>query len=110
MRLFLIFLLLSTQYVGLCQTKLTEDEAVNLVVKNHPLASASSLAVTKSKQLQKTAYNISNPEIMMESPSGEFQTVGVLQSFNFPTVYMQQHQLLKQQTQLSEVNKKVTLI
>lgn len=109
MRLFLIFLLLSTQYVGLCQTKLTEDEAVNLVVKNHPLASASSLAVTKSKQLQKTAYNISNPEIMMESPSGEFQTVGVLQSFNFPTVYMQQHQLLKQQTQLSEVNKKVTL-
>lgn len=92
----------------LAQKQLTEDEALSLALKNSALYNASSLAVTQSKQLQKTAYNISNPEIMMESPSGEFQTVGVLQSFNFPTVYAKQHQLLKQQTLLSQVGQKIT--
>lgn len=90
------------------QKQLTEDEALTLALKNSALINASSLAVKQSKQLQKTAYNISNPEIMMESPTGEFQTVGVLQSFNFPTVYAKQHQLLKQQTVLSQVGQKIT--
>lgn len=92
----------------LAQKQLTEDEALSLALKNSAWINASSLAVTQSKQMQKTAYNISNPEIMMESPSGEFQTVGVLQSFNFPTVYAKQHQLLKQQTVLSQVGQKIT--
>jgi len=92
---------------SLAQKQLTEDEALSLALKNSALINASSLAVIQSKQLQKTAYNINNPEIMMESPTGEFQTVGVLQSFNFPTVYAKQHQLLKQQTMLSQVGQKI---
>lgn len=108
MKLKLIISLFIVPLFGLAQKQLTEDEALSLALKNSAWVNASSLAVIQSKQMQKTAYNISNPEIMMESPSGEFQTVGVLQSFNFPTVYAKQHQLLKQQTALSQVGQKIT--
>ncbi|MBI3520648.1 MAG: TolC family protein [Bacteroidetes bacterium] len=108
MKLKLIIPFFIVPLLSLAQKQLTEDEALSLALKNSAWINASSLAVTQSKQMQKTAYNISNPEIMMESPSGEFQTVGVLQSFNFPTVYAKQHQLLKQQTVLSQVGKTIT--
>jgi cobalt-zinc-cadmium efflux system outer membrane protein len=106
MKLILTFLIVPL--VCLAQKQLTEDEAVALALKNNGLVSASLLAVTQSKQLQKTAYNFSSPQIMMESPSGLFQTVGVLQSFDFPTVYIKQSQVLKQQTVLSQVGQKIT--
>jgi cobalt-zinc-cadmium efflux system outer membrane protein len=108
MKFIVTIILFTLPLFSWAQKQLTEDEALTLALKNSALINASSLAVKQSKQLQKTAYNISNPEIMMESPSGEFQTVGVLQSFNFPTVYAKQHQLLKQQTVLSQVGQKIT--
>ncbi|MBI3521164.1 MAG: TolC family protein [Bacteroidetes bacterium] len=108
MKLKLFILLLAIPFFSLAQKQLTENEALSLALKNSPLVNASSLSVAQSKQLQKTAFNLSNPEIMMESPTGEFQTVGVLQSFSFPTVYLKQGQLLKQQTVLSQVGQKIT--
>lgn len=108
MKLKIFILLLATPFFSFAQKQLTESEAVTLALKNSALFNASSLTVLQNKQLQKTAFNLSNPEIMMESPTGEFQTVGVLQSFNFPTVYAKQHQLLKQQTVLSQVEQKIT--
>lgn len=95
-------------FVCLCQKQLTEDEAMNLALKNSGELNASSLEVFQNKQLQKTAFDFSNPEIMMESPTGEFQTVGVIQSFDFPTVYVKQHQVQKQQTVLAETGQKMT--
>lgn len=108
MKLKLIILFFIIPLFCLAQKQLTEEDALELAIKNSALINASSLAVTQGKQLQKTAYNFNNPEIMMESPTGEFQTVGVLQSFSFPTVYAKQHQLLKQQTILSQVEQKLT--
>ena len=108
MKLKVIILFFIVPLFSRAQKQLTEDEALTLALKNSALINASSLAVTQNKQLQKTAYNFNNPEIMMESPSGTFQTFGVLQSFKFPTVYGMQHQLLKQQTVLSQVGQKVT--
>lgn len=104
----LFILLLATPVFCLAQKQLTEDEALTLALKHSALINSSSLAVTQSKQLQKTAYNFRNPEILMQSPQGVFQTVGILQTFEFPTVYVKQHQLLKQQTVLSQVGQKIT--
>lgn len=92
----------------LAQKLITEEEALSLALKNSASISASTLTVTQNKQLQKTAYNFSNPEIMVESPTGEFQTVGVIQSINFPTVYVKQFQLYKQQTELAKTEYKIT--
>ena len=106
MKLILTFLIVP--FFCLAQKQLSEDEVLSLALKNSALINASSLAVTQSKQLQKTAYNFSSPQIMMESPSGVFQTFGVLQSFDFPTVYIKQSQVLKQQTILSQVGQQIT--
>ncbi|MCE3278600.1 MAG: outer rane efflux protein [Bacteroidetes bacterium] len=105
-RLFILFLILP--FACWCQKLISEDEAVNLALKNDSQIKASIMEVDQSKQLQKTAYNFNNPEIMMESPTGKFQTVGVMQSIDFPTVYIKQHKLYKQQTVLADAGKKIS--
>lgn len=93
---------------GQAQTLLTEQEAVNMALKKSPLLNAATLQVKQHKQLQGTSFNLDNPDITLESPTGEFMTVGVLQSFEFPTVYVKQGQLAKQQTVLAERGKTIT--
>ncbi len=94
------FLLLFTFYLTRlqAQTVLTEQEAVTLALKKSPLINAAALQVEQQRQLNRTGFNLSNPDITLESPTGEFMTVGVLQSFEFPTVYIKQGQLAREQT------------
>ncbi len=58
--------------------------------------------------MEKKATHIPDPELILESPTGEFMTPGVQQSFEFPTVYIKQKQLAAQQTALSEKSKTLT--
>lgn len=102
-----ITVLLCAQFAN-AQTILTEQQAVDLALKKSPLLNAATLQVKQQKQLQGTTFNLANPEITLESPTGEFMTVGVLQSFEFPTVYVKQGQLAKQQTILAEKGKTLT--
>lgn len=99
--------LLCAQFAN-AQTPLTEQEAINLALKKSPLLNAATLQVQQQKQLQGTSFNLANPDITLESPTGEFMTVGVLQSFEFPSVYVKQGQLAKQQTLLAEKGKTLT--
>lgn len=106
MKLIIVMALLPL--LGLAQKKLTETEVLDLALKNSALFSASVLEVKQSQQLQKTGFNLSNPQLVIESPTGLFRTIGVSQSFEFPTVYVHQSQLLKQQTALAKAGQKVT--
>ena len=102
-----LMVMLCTQF-AIAQTILTEQEATNLALKKSPLLNAATLQVKQQKQLQGTSFNLANPDLTMESPTGEFMTVGVLQSFKFPSVYLNQGQLAKQQTLLFEKGKAIT--
>lgn len=99
--------LLCAQFL-FAQTTLTEQQAIDLALKRSPLLNAATLQVKQQKQLQGTSFNLANPDITLESPTGEFMTVGVLQSFEFPSVYVKQGQLAKQQTLLAEKGKTLT--
>lgn len=90
---------------GSAQTIVTEQAALDSAMKHSPLLKSAALQVKQSNYLRKTAFNLSNPEVLAESPTGEFYAVGILQSIEFPTVYFKQGQLLKQQTLLSEKGK-----
>jgi outer membrane protein, heavy metal efflux system len=80
------------------QTLLTPEAAIEAVLKNHPLAKAAE-ARTKAKEYEeKAAFGLPNPEINAESPTGEFYAIGLLQSFEFPTVYMHQKKVAKAET------------
>ena len=90
------------------QTILTADDAVSAALKNSPAIKASGLVVRQNEQLVRSARNIPNPDLTFDSPSGAFYTLGVQQSFRFPTVYTQQAKLQQQQIVLAQKEKIVT--
>lgn len=102
-----LFLLVAT--ASGAQQILTEQAALDSAMKYSPLLKSSDLQVKQSNYLRKTAFNLPNPEVIAESPTGDFYAVGILQSIEFPTLYIKQGQLLKQQALLSEKGKALTM-
>lgn len=80
----------------------TSDQLVQAALRNHPLNRAAAFDVQAKKYAEKAAINLPNPEINAESPTGEFYAVGLLQSFEFPTVYIRQKQVAKAETALAQ--------
>ena len=104
--LLIFFIYLTLQ--GFCQQLLTEQEAVTLAIKKSNTVAASNLTILQQKQLVKGSINLPNPEVFVESPTGNFYTASITQSFEFPTVYTRQKQLQKQQVVLAEREAKLT--
>ena len=90
------------------QKNISEADAVSMAVKNNRNISAAGLAVLQQKQLLKSSFNLPNPEVFIESPTGNFYTGSVTQSTEFPTVYSKQYQLQKQRIVLAEKEKGFT--
>ena len=104
----LIFISLFLSVVSFCQKQISEADAVSMAVKNSKNISASDLGIQEQKQLLKSTINLPNPEIFIESPTGNFYTGNITQSIEFPTVYSKQYQLQKQRIGLAEKEKVVT--
>lgn len=102
---FLVFsglLLLANAY---SQKIISEADAVSMAVKNSRNISASGLAILQQKQLLKSSFNLPNPDVFFESPTGKFYTGSITQSIEFPSVYSKQYQLQKQRIVLAEKEK-----
>lgn len=102
----LIFLWLAGHTFG--QNFLTAEAAVAAALQNHPAARAAAYDVQAKKYGEKAALNLPNPEVNAESPTGEFYAVGVLQSFDFPTVYARQRQVAKAETALAQAGQRIS--
>ncbi|MFN0176130.1 MAG: TolC family protein [Saprospiraceae bacterium] len=89
------------------QNVTTPEAAVSAALQNHPSTKASAYAIKAKKYGEKAALNLPNPEINAESPTGEFYAVGVLQSFEFPTVYARQKSVAKAETRLAQAGQRV---
>ena len=103
-----IFISLFLSVASFCQKQISEADAVSMAVKNSKNISASDLVIKQQKQLLKSSINLPNPEVFVESPTGNFYTGSVTQSIEFPTVYGKQYQLQKQRIGLAEKEKAVT--
>ncbi|MFC4233331.1 TolC family protein [Parasediminibacterium paludis] len=90
------------------QKPISEADAVNMALKNSRNISAAALSVLQQKQLLKSTINLPNPEVFIESPTGNFYTGSITQSIEFPTVYGKQYQLQKQKIVLAEKEKGVS--
>lgn len=90
------------------QQVLTENEAVAKALANNKNIQAASLQVKQQQQLLKSAINLPNPEFFWESPTGNFYTGSITQSFEFPTVYSNQYRLQKQQIGVAQKEKQLT--
>ncbi len=90
------------------QNIVSEADAVSMAIKNSRNISAAGLAILQQKQLLKSSFNLPNPEVFFESPTGKFYTGSITQSIEFPSVYSKQYQLQKQRIVLAEKEKGVT--
>lgn len=107
-KLIQILVLIVCPVFAIAQKVISEEEASSFALKNNAMLKVAELEVLQKTQLRKTAFNIDNPEVLMQSPTGQFQTIGVLQSMRFPTVYIKQNQLLSEQISVSQINEKAT--
>jgi outer membrane protein TolC len=97
-----------SSFEGAAQKVLTSEEALRLSLLRSPNLKATDLQIEQSNQLQKASVDLPNPDLTFESPTGEFMTIGVLQSFSFPTVYSTQHKRAVQQTKINEITRELT--
>lgn len=90
------------------QKVLTESEAVSKALANNKNIQSASLQVKQQQQLLKSTINLPNPEFFWESPTGNFYTGSITQSFEFPTVYSNQYRLQKQQIGVAQKEQQIT--
>ncbi len=90
------------------QNTLSPEAAVQASLQNHPLAKAAAFDLKARQFGEKSALNLPNPEVNLESPTGGFYTIGVLQSFEFPTVYARQKQVAKAESTLAQIGVQVS--
>ena len=107
-RILLIFISLFSTVAVHSQKIISAEEVVNLSLKNSKNISAAGLAVIQQRQLLKSSFNLPNPEVFAESPTGNFYTASISQSIEFPSVYGKQYQLQKQRIGLAEKEKILT--
>lgn len=84
------------------QQLVTVEEVIALALDSSFQLRAAGLQIEADRLMERKATHIPDPELILESTTGDFMTIGVQQSFDFPTVYARQKQLAQQQTILSE--------
>ena len=104
----IIFISLLITVVSYSQKIVSATEVGAMAVKNSKNISAADLIIKQQQQLLKGAINLPNPEVFIESPTGNFYTASITQSIEFPTVYGKQYQLQKQRIGLAEKEKLLT--
>ena len=87
---------------------LTLQDAQAKAEQNSAQVQAALLGVDASKSLEKTAFNLYQPQLQVQAPTGNFYTLGVQQNFDFPTVYAARKKLLQSQSGVAEANATLT--
>ncbi len=103
-----LFLSLVVSLASFCQQQISEADAVAMALKNSKNISASDLVIKQQKQLLKSSISLPNPEVFVESPTGNFYTGSVTQSIEFPSVYRNQYRLQKGQIAIAQKEKLLT--
>lgn len=81
---------------------LTFQEALDAAAQHHPAALSAGLQARQQRQLLPVATALPDPLVTAESPTGEFYTVGVAQSFALPVAYRRQKALQQAHAERAE--------
>ena len=80
---------------------ITEQQAVELALKNYPSVRLADLETRQRKALERTAFNPSQPQVAVETPADVGIGIEFQQQFAFPSVYGKRSKWLKSQTRLA---------
>lgn len=95
--------------VSFAQRIITIDEVIQRALQRSDQLKAADALIDHDRLIEKTGGFIPDPELILESPTGKFMTLGIQQSFAFPTVYAKQKQLSKAKSALSEQARMITV-
>ncbi len=91
---------------GVCGTlsaqTLSFQQALDAAVQHHPAAVSAGLQARQQRQLLPAATALPDPVVTAESPTGDFYTVGVAQSFALPVAYRRQKALQQAHVERAE--------
>ncbi|MFN8416282.1 MAG: TolC family protein [Cytophagaceae bacterium] len=91
------------------QPALNPDSAVSKALVNYPQIKAANLAVEQQSLLKPAGFNLYSPEFLFQAPTGDEQRLGIMQRFDFPTVYCQQMKLQSAATHVSESQRDISV-
>lgn len=100
--LILLVLWAALSTLSLAQERITADELVGLALKESPLRKAAALQTLRQQTLVRKSTAWPDPELIIESPTGDFYVAGAEQTFEFPSVYTRQKDLARQQVLMAE--------
>ncbi len=80
----------------------TLDSIIAMSLRHHPQLKAAQKELEKQKALKRGSFNLADPQILLEAPTGDFFTPGVQQGFDNPLVYIQRSKVGKQQVALAQ--------
>ncbi|HUM45752.1 MAG TPA: CusA/CzcA family heavy metal efflux RND transporter, partial [Chitinophagales bacterium] len=91
------------------------DSCVAIALKNNPGLQSSQLQVLQQQKLQKTGFDLGktqifyeNEDLIKDNTSEGILKIGFSQTIDFPTTYIAQGKLNKQQTGMAETNRSLT--
>lgn len=86
---------------------LTLQQALDAALQHHPATRSAALQAQRQQQLLPAATALADPVMTAESPTGNFYTLGVTQSFSLPGVYRRQKAL--QQASIAQAESAVAV-
>ena len=86
---------------------LTLQQALDAALQHHPSVKGANLMAQQQQQLLPGAGGLADPLVTVESPTGNFYTLGVTQSFSLPGVYRRQKDL--QRARITQTESAVTV-
>ena len=107
-RLFLFIISFLPFCINAQKTVISEKEAVELALKGNPQMKIASLKIDKQRSLKGSAVNFRNLEILIQSPTEKGFRPGLLQTFDFPTVYIQQAKLQNNNVKIAQAEQSIT--
>ncbi|MBS1527819.1 MAG: CusA/CzcA family heavy metal efflux RND transporter [Bacteroidetes bacterium] len=110
--LFLTGSLIASSVNAQSDKPLTLSESIETAIRNNPQLRRATLEIGQNRTLQGTAFDPAKTDITLTqdptSGGNIDNSLGITQSFAFPTVYSAQAKVLKAQTALSERSKAIT--
>jgi outer membrane protein TolC len=76
--------------------------------QNSARIKAAMLGIESQMQLEKSSFNLSQPQVLVQAPTGNFYTLGVQQNFDFPSVYSARKKLLQSETEYAKRSAELT--
>jgi len=90
-----------SQVITLSEAKLKAEQSSALV-------QSALLELESNREMEGTAFNLYQPQLLLQAPTGNFYTIGVQQNFDFPSVYSARKSVLKSETDRSEIEAEST--